>query len=154
MSILAYAAGNTSGLNGELFAGFVVGIFFLGFIWLVVAAARTNKENFHEYYYNGILYTTRRSHRLLGENGERVTTDGQWVQWVKSLWRTYYDRWTKKHYFFLLIVDELNPARVIPVSEDKAKQWISEHADAEHAQKLIREWFSGEQQTKTKTVHH
>jgi len=139
--------------NNNMVAGILIGICIIGFIWMIVAAAQMNLDPKHEIYAGGIRYETAKAHRIVGQMGERVTGNGQWVAWCKSLWRTF--PWhDKKNYFFILHIDELTPVKLKPVTAEVAKKFIQMHTDEETATKLIREWIDPNYSIPTNTTHH
>ena len=108
MLLLAYsAANNDAGLG---LGGLLLGAFVVGFIWLMVAAARWEVEHKHEYYYNGVTYSTKRAHRILGVVTDRIA-EGHWIAVIRSVWRTNPDLKGEYHYFMLRI-DEFNPPKI------------------------------------------
>lgn len=139
----------------QLVLGLCLGAFCMGFLWLICYGASQNWDSKHETFSAGVTYNTRKAHRIMGVMGERVTTDGQWIGWAKSLWRTYPHWQDKKQHFFLLHIDELNPAKLKPVTPEVARKFIQLHSDPELAEKLIRDWI--DQQTPVAAVtneHH
>lgn len=125
-----------------LLVGAVMGAFVMGLIWLVVACSSYNIDGKHEKFSNGIKYTTKQAHRIMGVNGERVTKDGQWIHWINSLWRTWPDRYSGKVYYFFLVIDELNACQISPCSEEVAKEWICKNVNEDFARRLIHDWFA------------
>jgi hypothetical protein len=123
---------------------FLLGAFAIGFLWLLVALSRMNHDNVHSLWSDGVTYSTKRANRIFGYNGERITNNGQWIQWVRSLWRTHYDNFYKKHYFFILSIDELDPVKITPVTKEKAEEWLMRNVDNNYARLLIRDWFKAD----------
>lgn len=117
--------------------GFVVGMFLFGMAWIIYIAANGSTEHKHEAWIGNKFYSTRHSHRIFGIVGERIA-DGHWINWIKSVWQAV--RHTGQADYFLLHIDEFNPPNIIPVTPDKAKSFIREHAK-EKSHRIIRDWF-------------
>lgn len=134
--MLATAAAELGGLGG-----FLIGVFVLGFVWLIVAIGRSNIEvnHRHESFQCGYLYSTATAHRIIGTVVERVM-DGKYVAVINSLWRTYPDTHGEYRYF-LLKVDELKPPAIQPVVPEKAKEFIREIVTSDFSNSLIKDWF-------------
>lgn len=131
------------GVSGEMVAAFFLGAFALGFIWMCVAVVAAGIEPKHEKFLNGVWYDTRRANRIFGVQGERVTTDGQWIGWMQSLWRTHSTHFNCRQYCFVIKIDDLRAAKIVPVTDEKARAWLRDHADHALAEQLIRDWLSG-----------
>lgn len=130
----------TNNPGNELIDGFFIGAFVVGFIWMCASIA--NKAEGYEYFYEGFNYTTKKAIRMAGKDGERISKDGQWVKSITSIWRTDFDNKLQKRRYFVLQLDELRPAKIFPVSENSAKEWIKENIDdEEYAHKLIRDFM-------------
>jgi hypothetical protein len=141
--------------GNELVAGLFLGVFIIGFIWLCCAFAKHNAEGVHEHYHDGFNHTTKKAIRLAGVDGERISADGQWVKKIKSIWRTDYDKFSRKRRYFVLHLDELKPAKIYPVTEDKAKEWIEKNIeDEDYARKLIRDFFTVPVEAEAVEHHH
>lgn len=125
----------------SFFSGLVIGIIFVGMGWIIYIAVNSSIEYRHEKWIGNKLYSTHRSQRIFGVVAERVA-DGHWINLIKSVWRTGHG-----DYFFLHI-DELNPPSIVPVTAEKAKAFIREHAK-DNSFKIIRDWFGEEP-----PIHH
>ena len=97
------------------------------------------RENFPKVIIAGIWYDTSKATRIAGIDEERVN-NGQWIKQITSLWRTYENTNTSQCYYFLLKIDELKPAKIVPVTPEFAKSWLRRNLP-DSADKLINDWF-------------
>lgn len=81
------------------------------------------------------VYSTKKARRIFGLSGESVH-NSQFTGWMQSIWLTF------DGHFFILSINELDSPKIHPLTMDEARQFISKHAEEQHAQILFKEWFS------------